>query len=72
VPAGEAVSAHREPRRVSDIIRLYPAAFLADPLPSMALFTLGINHHTAPLSVREQVTFHAEHVRQALTDLTRW
>jgi glutamyl-tRNA reductase len=37
----------------------------------MALFTLGINHHTAPLSVREQVTFHAEHVRQALTDLTR-
>ena len=37
----------------------------------MALYTLGINHHTAPLSVREQVAFHAERVRQALTDLTR-
>ncbi len=37
----------------------------------MALFTLGINHHTAPLSVREQVAFHAEKLQQALTDLTR-
>lgn len=37
----------------------------------MALFTLGINHHTAPLSVREQVAFQAERVRHALTDLTR-
>lgn len=37
----------------------------------MPLFTLGINHHTAPLSVREQVAFHAERVHQALTDLTR-
>ena len=35
------------------------------------LFTLGINHHTAPLSVREQVAFHAERVSEALTDLTR-
>jgi glutamyl-tRNA reductase len=35
----------------------------------MALFTLGINHHTAPLSVREQVAFHAERVPQALADL---
>lgn len=37
----------------------------------MPLFTLGINHHTAPLSVREQVAFHAERVQQALADLTR-
>ncbi|MEF8717612.1 MAG: glutamyl-tRNA reductase [Candidatus Accumulibacter necessarius] len=37
----------------------------------MPLFTLGINHHTAPLSVREQVAFHAERVSEALTDLTR-
>jgi glutamyl-tRNA reductase len=37
----------------------------------MALFTLGINHHTAPLSVREQVAFHAEKLQQALADLTR-
>ena len=35
----------------------------------MALFTLGINHRTAPLSVREQVAFHAEELRRALGDL---
>lgn len=37
----------------------------------MALFTLGINHHTAPLAVREQVAFQAEKLQQALADLTR-
>ncbi|MBW7902288.1 MAG: glutamyl-tRNA reductase [Rhodocyclaceae bacterium] len=37
----------------------------------MALFTLGINHHTAPLSVREQVAFHADRLSHALSDLTR-
>ncbi len=36
----------------------------------MALFTLGINHRTAPLTLREQVAFHAEELRQALNDLT--
>ncbi len=36
----------------------------------MALFTLGINHRTAPLSVREQVAFHAEELRRALADLS--
>ena len=36
----------------------------------MALFTLGINHRTAPLTLREQVAFHAEELRQALSDLT--
>lgn len=35
----------------------------------MALFTLGINHRTAPLAVREQVAFHAEELRRALADL---
>lgn len=35
----------------------------------MALFTLGINHRTAPLQVREQLAFHAEELRRALTDL---
>lgn len=35
----------------------------------MRLFTLGINHHTAPLSVREQVVFHAERLVEALRDL---
>ncbi|MCL2829580.1 MAG: glutamyl-tRNA reductase [Betaproteobacteria bacterium] len=37
----------------------------------MSLFTLGINHHTAPLTVREQVAFHAERLHQALMDLIR-
>ncbi len=36
----------------------------------MALFTLGINHRTAPLSVRERLAFHAEELRRALADLT--
>ena len=36
----------------------------------MALFTLGINHRTAPLTVREQVAFHTEELRRALADLT--
>ena len=35
----------------------------------MALFTLGINHRTAPLAVRERVAFHAEELRRALVDL---
>lgn len=35
----------------------------------MALFTLGINHRTAPLPVRERVAFHAEELRRALNDL---
>ena len=37
----------------------------------MALFTLGINHHTAPLAVREQIAFQTDTVQQALADLTR-
>ena len=36
----------------------------------MALFILGINHRTAPLSVRERVAFHPEELRHALNDLT--
>ncbi len=35
----------------------------------MQIFTLGVNHQTAPLSVREQVVFHAENLVQALRDL---
>jgi glutamyl-tRNA reductase len=35
------------------------------------LFALGINHHTAPLNVREQVVFEPERLRQALSDLVR-
>jgi len=35
----------------------------------MQLFAFGINHQTAPLSIREQVAFHAESMEQALHDL---
>jgi glutamyl-tRNA reductase len=35
----------------------------------MRLFAFGINHHTAPLSVREQVVFHADHLTTALREL---
>ena len=37
----------------------------------MQLFALGINHHTAPLSVREQVAFDLARLPQALHDLLR-
>ena len=30
------------------------------PQPNPVIFTLGINHHTAPLAVREQVAFDAD------------
>jgi glutamyl-tRNA reductase len=35
------------------------------------LFTLGINHQTAPLAIREKVAFHAETLQQALKALLR-
>ncbi|RTL34254.1 MAG: glutamyl-tRNA reductase, partial [Rhodocyclaceae bacterium] len=35
----------------------------------MQLFALGLNHHTAPLSIREQVAFRPERLVQALADL---
>jgi len=35
----------------------------------MTLFAFGINHQTAPLSLREQVVFHVESLAQALRDL---
>ena len=35
----------------------------------MALFTLGINHRTAPVTTREQMVFHTEGLRRALKDL---
>ena len=34
------------------------------------IFTLGINHHSAPLAIRERVAFNAEKLHQALADLT--
>jgi glutamyl-tRNA reductase len=33
------------------------------------LFTLGINHHNAPLALREKVAFHGEGLAHALVDL---
>lgn len=35
------------------------------------IFTLGINHHSAPLAIREKVAFGADRLRHALSDLTR-
>ncbi|MDR2189243.1 MAG: glutamyl-tRNA reductase [Azonexus sp.] len=35
------------------------------------IFTLGINHHSAPLAIRERVAFGADKLPQALADLTR-
>lgn len=36
----------------------------------MQLLAFGINHQTAPLTIREQVAFHAERMEAALHDLT--
>ncbi|HWM41261.1 MAG TPA: glutamyl-tRNA reductase [Burkholderiales bacterium] len=35
------------------------------------LFTLGLNHQTAPLAVRERVVFHVERLQEALGELKR-
>ncbi|MDR3352986.1 MAG: glutamyl-tRNA reductase [Zoogloeaceae bacterium] len=37
----------------------------------MTIFTLGINHHSAPLKIREQVAFQSETLPQALAALMR-
>src|SRR5258705_6934248 len=37
----------------------------------MQLFTLGMNHQTAPLAIRERVVFQAEGLRAALAELTQ-
>lgn len=36
----------------------------------MHLFALGVNHTTAPLTIREHVAFHSESLGEALRDLT--
>jgi glutamyl-tRNA reductase len=35
------------------------------------LYTVGLNHQTAPLAVRERVVFHVERLREALTEVKR-
>ncbi|OYY08593.1 MAG: glutamyl-tRNA reductase, partial [Polynucleobacter sp. 24-46-87] len=35
----------------------------------MKLLTLGINHHTAPVAIREKVAFDPEFLQEALHDL---
>ncbi len=37
----------------------------------MSLYALGLNHHTAPLAVRERVVFHVERLRDALSEIKR-
>ncbi len=39
-------------------------------MTSTQLFVFGINHQTAPVTIRERVAFHAESLRLALHDLT--
>jgi glutamyl-tRNA reductase len=34
-----------------------------------SLYALGLNHHTAPLAVRERVVFHVERLREALGEI---
>ena len=41
------------------------------PPPNPVIFTLGINHHSAPLAIRERVAFGADKLPHALADLTR-
>ena len=36
----------------------------------MQLYTIGLNHTTAPIAIRENVAFAAENLREALSDLT--
>jgi glutamyl-tRNA reductase len=36
-----------------------------------SLYALGLNHQTAPLTVRERVVFHVERLRDALGEITR-
>ena len=43
----------------------------SSPTLSPVIFTLGINHHSAPLAIRERVAFGADKLRHALADLTR-
>jgi glutamyl-tRNA reductase len=37
----------------------------------MSLYALGLNHHTAPLGVRERVVFHVERLGEALDEAKR-
>jgi len=41
------------------------------PHPLTALYALGLNHQTAPLTVRERVVFHVDRVTEALREMTR-
>ena len=37
----------------------------------MTIFALGLNHHTAPLAIRERVVFHVERMGEALGEVKR-
>jgi len=37
----------------------------------MTIVALGLNHHTAPLGVRERVVFHVERLSEALGEAKR-
>ena len=39
---------------------------------TMPIYVIGINHQTAPLSVREQIVFHQDQLSSALQDIRRY
>jgi glutamyl-tRNA reductase len=46
------------------------ARFRPTPASPMQLFACGVNHHTAPVSIRERVAFPADILMRALADVT--
>lgn len=51
--------------------RYYDAPYRAPQSLRMQLYALGLNHHTAPLAIRERLAFQPEMLDRALHDLTR-
>jgi glutamyl-tRNA reductase len=45
--------------------------FLAAQLPAMSLITLGLNHKTTPLELRERLAFTPQNLREALNSLIK-
>src|SRR5262249_38391358 len=65
--AGEGVHAADS----DEVAHIIEYAFGIHELRSMSLYTLGLNHHTAPLGVRERVVFHVERLADALAEAKR-
>ena len=57
------------PKRVASGADAIIALHFPFPPTIPVIFTLGINHHSAPLAIRERVAFGADKLRHALSDL---